>query len=152
MVLSSTQLQKVSVTLWFHRLQCLVLRSVLSVFINLRSADCVCSYYWLRVCSQTNKLKNIKEICKKMVKNQFFSKTTNTVRFTKKCSQEADIILVLLSILRPKWALLPKCVKSYVNLISFDLFVTSVTWLHGCCYGQQSRIGLKYVFSWFARN
>jgi len=25
-----------------------------------------------------------------MVKNQFFSKTTNTARFTKKCSQEAD--------------------------------------------------------------
>ena len=34
MVLSSMQLQKVSVTLWFHRLQWLVLRSVLSVFIN----------------------------------------------------------------------------------------------------------------------
>ena len=32
MVLSSMQLQKVSVTLWFRRLQCLVLRSVLSVF------------------------------------------------------------------------------------------------------------------------
>jgi len=44
-------------------------------------------------------------MCKKMVKYQFFSKTTNTVRFTKKCSQEADIILVLLSILRPKRAL-----------------------------------------------
>jgi len=57
MVLSSMQLQKVSVTLWFRRLQCLVLRSVLSVFINLRSAECVCSYYGLRVCSQTNKLK-----------------------------------------------------------------------------------------------
>jgi len=56
MVLSSMQLQKVSVTLWFRRLQCLVLRSVLSVFINLRSAECVCSYYGLRVCSQTNKL------------------------------------------------------------------------------------------------
>jgi len=27
-----------------------VLRSVLSVFINLRSAECVCSYYGLRVC------------------------------------------------------------------------------------------------------
>ena len=40
----------------FHLLQCLVLRSVLSVFINLRSAECVCSYYGLRVCSQTNKL------------------------------------------------------------------------------------------------
>jgi len=38
-------------------------------------------------------------------KNQFYSKTTKTVRFTKKCSQEADIILVLLSIFRPKWAL-----------------------------------------------
>jgi len=37
-----------------------------------------------------------------MVKNQFFSKNTNNVRFTKKCSQEADIILVLLNILRPK--------------------------------------------------
>jgi len=45
---------------------------------------------------------NIKQMCKKMVKNHFFSKTTNTVRFTKKCSQEVDIILVLLSILRPK--------------------------------------------------
>ena len=32
MVLSSMQLQTVSVTLWFRRLQCLVLRSVLSVF------------------------------------------------------------------------------------------------------------------------
>jgi len=42
MVLSSMQLQKVSVTLWFRRLQCLVLRTVLSVFINLRSAECVC--------------------------------------------------------------------------------------------------------------
>jgi len=41
-------------------------------------------------------------MCKKMVKNQFFSKTTSTARFTKKCSEEADIILVLLSILRPK--------------------------------------------------
>ena len=50
MVLSSMQLQKVSVTLWFRRLQCLVLRSVLSVFINLRSAECVYSYYGLRVC------------------------------------------------------------------------------------------------------
>jgi len=50
MVLSSMQLQKVSVTLWFRRLQCLVLRSVLSVFIDLRSAECVCSYYGLRVC------------------------------------------------------------------------------------------------------
>jgi len=29
----------------------------LSDFINLRSAECVCSYYGLRVCSQTNKLK-----------------------------------------------------------------------------------------------
>jgi len=29
----------------------------LSVFINLRSAECVCSYYGLRVCSQTNKQK-----------------------------------------------------------------------------------------------
>jgi len=51
MVLSSMQLQKVSVTIRFRRLQCLVLRSVLSVFINLRSAECVCSYY-----GQTNKL------------------------------------------------------------------------------------------------
>jgi len=30
-----------------------------------------------------------------MVKIQIFSKTTNTIRFTKKCSQEVDIILVL---------------------------------------------------------
>jgi len=29
--------------------------SVLSVFINLRPAERVCSYYGLRVCSQTNK-------------------------------------------------------------------------------------------------
>jgi len=57
MVLTSMQLQKVSVTLWFRRFQCLVLRSVLSVFIDLRSAECVCSYYGLRVCSWTNKLK-----------------------------------------------------------------------------------------------
>jgi len=56
MVLSSMQLQKVSVTLWFRRLQCLVLRSVLSVFINLHQAGCVCLSYGLRVCSQTNKL------------------------------------------------------------------------------------------------
>jgi len=56
MVLSAMQLQKVSVTLWFHLLQCFVLRSVLSVFINLRSAECVLSDYGLRVCSQTNKL------------------------------------------------------------------------------------------------
>jgi len=42
MVLSSMQLQRVSVTLWFRWLQCLVLRSVLSDFINLRSAECVC--------------------------------------------------------------------------------------------------------------
>jgi len=32
-------------------------------------------------------------MCKKMVKNKFFSKTRNTVKFTKKCSQEADIIV-----------------------------------------------------------
>jgi len=51
MIRSSMQLQNVSVTLWFCRLQCLVLRSVLSVFIDLRSAECVCSYYGLRVCS-----------------------------------------------------------------------------------------------------
>ena len=55
MVLSSMQLQKVSVILWFRRLQRLLLRSVLSVFINLHSAECVGSYYGLRVCSQTNK-------------------------------------------------------------------------------------------------
>ena len=59
MVLSSMQLQKVSVILWFNRLQFLVLRSVL---INLRSAECVCSYYGLRVCSQTNKLKLLEVI------------------------------------------------------------------------------------------
>jgi len=34
---------------------CLVLHAVLSVFIDLRSAECVCSHYGLRVCSQTNK-------------------------------------------------------------------------------------------------
>jgi len=50
MVLSSTQLQKVSATLGFCRLQCLVKRAVLSVFIDLRSAECVCAYYGLRVC------------------------------------------------------------------------------------------------------
>jgi len=50
MVLSSMQLQKVSVTLRFRRLQCLALRSVLSVFINLHSAECVYSYYGFRVC------------------------------------------------------------------------------------------------------
>jgi len=58
MVLSSMQLQKVFVTLWFRRLQCRVLRSVLSVFINLRSAECVCSYYGLRVSyKQINQIK-----------------------------------------------------------------------------------------------
>jgi len=62
MVLSSMQLQNVSATLWFRQLQCLELRSVLSDFINLRSAECVCSYYGLRVCLQTNKLNWIKTI------------------------------------------------------------------------------------------
>ena len=70
MVLSSMQLQKVSVTLWFHRLQHLVLCSVLSVFINLRSAECLCSYYGRRVCSQTNKFKKI-----------VFSKTRDLYKF-----------------------------------------------------------------------
>ena len=45
MVLSSTQLQKVSVTQWFRRLQCLIKRSVLSVFIDLRTAECVFSLW-----------------------------------------------------------------------------------------------------------
>ena len=61
MILSSMQLQKVSVTLWFHRLQRFVVRAILSVFIDLRSAECVCSYYGLRVCSQTNKLNSIRQ-------------------------------------------------------------------------------------------
>jgi len=56
MVLPSTQLQKVSATPWFRRFQCLVKRYVLSVFIDLRCAECVCLYYGLRVCSHTNKL------------------------------------------------------------------------------------------------
>jgi len=56
-VLSSTQLQKASVTLWFRRLQFLVKRTVLSVFIDLRYAECVCLCYGLRICPQTNKLK-----------------------------------------------------------------------------------------------
>jgi len=38
-------------------LQCFVLRAVLSVFIGLRSVECVCSYLGLRVCSQTNNFK-----------------------------------------------------------------------------------------------
>ena len=60
MVLSSMQLQKVSVTLWFRRLQCLVLRSVLSVFINLRSAECVCSTMdFVSADKQTNKIKKL---------------------------------------------------------------------------------------------
>jgi len=63
MFLSSMQLQKVSVTLWFRRLQCLVLRAVLSVCINLRSAECVCSYYGLRASLQTNIKYNI--LCEK---------------------------------------------------------------------------------------
>jgi len=52
------KIEKASVTLWFHRLQCLVLRSVLSVIINLRSIVCVCVHtiYGHCVCSQTNKL------------------------------------------------------------------------------------------------
>jgi len=41
MVLPSTQLQKVSATPWFRRFQCLVKRYVLSVFIDLRCAECV---------------------------------------------------------------------------------------------------------------
>ena len=49
MVLPSTQLQKVCVTLGFRRLQSLVKRSVLSVFINLRYAECVCLHYGLEV-------------------------------------------------------------------------------------------------------
>ena len=53
MVLSSMQLQKVSVALWFRRIQRFVLRSLLSVFINLRSLECVCSCVqpaFFRVC------------------------------------------------------------------------------------------------------
>jgi len=50
------------VTLWFCQLQCLVLRSVLSVFINLRSAECVCSYYGLRVVA----IGNPERICAKL--------------------------------------------------------------------------------------
>jgi len=42
-VLSSTQLQNVSVTLWFRQLQCHVKRSVLSVFIDL-CLQSVCAY------------------------------------------------------------------------------------------------------------
>jgi len=57
LVLSSTQLQKVSVTLWFHQLQCLVL---CSVFIDLRSAQCACLSNGLCVGSETNKLNSIK--------------------------------------------------------------------------------------------
>jgi len=45
--LSMISLFKLSYT----RLQCLVLRSALSVFIDLRSAECVCLYYGLRVWS-----------------------------------------------------------------------------------------------------
>jgi len=56
MVLSSMQLQKVSVTLQFRRLQCVVLRAVLTVFIDIRSAECVCSYYGFHICSQIYEL------------------------------------------------------------------------------------------------
>jgi len=42
------QLQNVFVTQCFRRLQCLVRPPVLSVFIDLRSEGCVCSYYGLR--------------------------------------------------------------------------------------------------------
>ena len=38
-----------TVCMTFNRLQCLVKRPVLSVFIDLRSAECVCLYYGLRV-------------------------------------------------------------------------------------------------------
>jgi len=75
MVLSSVQLQKVSVTLRFRRLQCLVLRSVLSVFIELRSEECVCSYYGLRVCSQTNKLKEFFRFFRKHPARPFMSES-----------------------------------------------------------------------------
>ena len=44
-----------SVCLWSRRLQWPVKRSVLSVFIDLRYAECVCVYYGRRVCSQTIK-------------------------------------------------------------------------------------------------
>jgi len=53
MVLSSIQLQKVSVTLLFRRLQCPVLRAVLSVFIDLRSAESVLTLW--TSCLLTNK-------------------------------------------------------------------------------------------------
>jgi len=56
----STQLQKVSVTLWLQWLQCLVERAVLSIFIDLHYVQCVCLYYGLCVCLQTNKLNKIK--------------------------------------------------------------------------------------------
>jgi len=54
-MLANISVNNVSVTLWFRLLQCLVKRSVLSVFIDLRSAECVCLHYGLRVWSQTNK-------------------------------------------------------------------------------------------------
>jgi len=46
--------KKCHLTLWLRLLQCLVQRSVLSVFINQRYAECVCLYYGLCVSSQTN--------------------------------------------------------------------------------------------------
>jgi len=48
---------KKCLTLWLRWLQCLVKHSVLSVFMDLRYAECVCLYYGLCVCSQTYKLK-----------------------------------------------------------------------------------------------
>ena len=91
MVLPSTQLQKVSVTLWLHRLQCLVKRSALSVFINLRYAECVCLYYWLRVCSQTNKVNYLNFSVKA---NQ---STVSSILLTKRASSSMVVLLITLT-------------------------------------------------------
>ena len=86
-----------SVTLWLHRVQCLVLRSVLSVFINLRSAECVCTYYGLRVCSQTNKL-NYLQKSKYPLKFKSSQKpsTDSTIRSKEKHTEKVIIWVKLL--------------------------------------------------------
>ena len=53
-VLTNNSVKNMSVTLWFRRLQCLAKRSVLSVVIDLRSAECV--FILWTSCLQTNKI------------------------------------------------------------------------------------------------
>jgi len=74
----------------------------LSDFINLRSAECVCSYYGLRVCSQTNKLNYIALSCafgkKSRVQTRYFCVKMILVRL--RCSllgQEHNNLIFIFS-------------------------------------------------------